>query len=334
MDNEGIKKNNQSLKIQLSIASLMFFYPFIKQLLKTNSFELEKDELDFVESYIYLWKISIILLIITLVSWLSAHFYTSNILITIYQTITILLIILLFVWCVWAITETKIINKSLVGKQWNVDYKNDNKLESILSYIPGYSIYLWYNKHNFDKPDLFLKESMLLWILFGVSCFFPAPIITIFILIAIIIRIVTLLWNINIIPLSISEIISWLFYKNPEEIRAYVWWSVVFIFHGNYNIPYWKLIIEEQKKEYQYLYDIKKFWTIQWQYWLLMISIIIVLRQVDLWNIWWLSIFAILLLLARYWTMLFVWWRSPDIPIMREIVGLANVIIKPFTSKK
>jgi hypothetical protein len=54
MDNEGIKKNNQSLKIQLSIASLMFFSPFIKQLLKTNSFELEKDELDFVESYIYL----------------------------------------------------------------------------------------------------------------------------------------------------------------------------------------------------------------------------------------------------------------------------------------
>jgi len=57
-----------------------------------------------------------------------------------------------------------------------------------------------------------------MWILFGISCFIPIQIISIFIFIVIIVRIVSLLGNINIVPKKISEFVSSLFYKNPEEI--------------------------------------------------------------------------------------------------------------------
>lgn len=334
MDKEKLKADNKSLKIELSLTSLMFFAPFVKYLLKKSSFDINKEELNFVESYISLWWINIILLGLTLISWFLASFYETTTLITIYQIIISLLIIVLFIWCVWAITETQIIKTSLSKKKENIEYNNDNKLETLLSYLPGYSIYLWYNKHDFDKPDLFLKESLLLRILFGTSCLLPTPIIAIFIMIVILIRIVTLIWNINIIPLSISEFLSSLFYKNPEEIWSYIWWSIVFIFHWNYNISYWKYLIGNYKKEYQYLYNFKKSGKIQWQYWLWLVFIIIVLLQVDLGNISWLIIITIALLLIRYGIMLFKWWRSPALPIMREFIELIDIIKKPFTSKK
>lgn len=328
------KTNNQSLKIQLSLASLMFFSPFIKYLIKTSNFELDNKDNDFVQSYISLWWINIVLLLLALVTGLVSYFYFIPIVETIYQIIIGLLIILLTIWCIWTITEIKIINSTYSNKDSVEEYNNIDKIHTILWYLPGYSIYLWYNKHDFEKPDLLLKESFVMWILFGISCFIPIQIISIFIFMVIIVRIVSLLGNINIVSKKISEFVSSLFYKNPEEIWGYIWWSIVFILHGNYNLPYWKLLVENTKKEYQYLYDIKKFGSIQWQYWLLLISIILILLQVDLWYISWLAVISIILILIRYWVMLFVWWRSPAIPLMREFVILFKTIIKPFTSKK
>jgi len=328
------KTNNQSLKIQLSLASLMFFSPFITHLIKTNDFEMDDKDYDFVQSYISLWWINIGLLLLALISGLVSSFYFIPVLTTVYQVIVWILITLLTIWCIGAITEIKIIKSSLSNKDDFPEYNNTDKLNTILSYLPGYSIYLRYNKHSFDKPDFLLKESIIMRILFGISCFIPNPFVAVFIWIIMLIRIVSLIWNVNIISKSISDFLSSLFYKNPEEIWGYVWGSIVFVFHGNYNRPYRKLLIENTKKEYQYLYDIKKFGTIQWQYWLALISIVLILRQVDLWHISWLAIIAILLVLMRYSIMLFVWGRSPALPIFRELVTLFETILKPFTSKK
>lgn len=328
------KTNNQSLKIQLSLASLMFFSPFIKHLIKTSNFELDNKDNDFVQSYISLWWINIVLLLLALITGLASYFYFIPIIETIYQIIIGILIIVLTIWCIWAITEIKIINSVYSDKNSIEEYNNTDKIHTILWYLPGYSIYLWYDKHDFEKPDFLIKESFVMWVLFGISCFIPIQLISIIILMIIVIRIVSLLGNINIVSTKISKLISSLFYKNPEEIWGYIRWSIEFIFHGNYNLPYWKLLVENTKKEYQYLYDIKKFGVIQWQYWLGLISIVLILRQVDLWHISWLAIIAVLLILMRYGIMLFVWGRSPAIPLMRELVIFFNAIIKPFTSKK
>lgn len=333
MENEEFKTTNQSLKIQLSLASLMFFSPFITHLLKDTNFELNQEDRLFIQWYISLGWINILLLGLGLISWLLAYFYNIPLLTTIYQIIVWILIFLLTIGCIWAITEIHIIRTSLPSKN-EFEYTNTNKALTLLSYLPGYSIYLRYNKHDFDHPDSLLKESLFVWILFGITCFLPTPFVTIIIGIAILIRIVTLLGNINISTQGMSDFFNNLFYKNPEEIWAYIWWSIVFLFHGNYNRPYRKLLIETTKKEYQYLYDIKKFGTIQWQYWLGLVSIVFLLRQVDLWHISWLSSIALLLVLTRYGIMLWIWGRSPALPIMRELVHFIEIIIKPFTSKK
>lgn len=329
------RTNNQSLKIQLSLASLMFFSPFITHLLKDDSLELNEQDRIFVQGYVSLGWINLILVGLALLSGLFSYFYTIPILNTIYQVIVGVLIALLGIGCIWAITEIKIIKiSSLSNKNELTEYTNLDKAHSFLAYLPGYSIYLRYMKHNFDTPDMLVKESLILWILFGIACLATTPFFAVFIWIAILVRIVTLLWNIDIIPQSISDSFSSLFYKNPEEIWWYVWGTIVFVFHGNYNRPYWKLLVENIKNEYQYLYDIKKFGSIQRQYWLLLISITILLWQVDLWHISWLAILTVLLVFVRYSIMLWVWGRSPALPLMRELVLLITTIIKPFTSKK
>lgn len=324
MDNEVKNITNQSLKIQLSLTSLMFFSPFVQHLLKNNNFELSQNDYSFLKGYLSLGWINIGLLGFSLVTGLLSYYTAVPFVSLIYRIGIGILVFSLTLGSIWAITETKILDSSPQTSE-----KSD-KATLLLTYLPGYSLYLWYTQHNFDTPNILLKESMILQIIFGIFCFLPNPLFPLIIGLIILIRIVSLLGNINITPLWISEFFSSLFYKNPEELWAYVWASILFIFHRNYTVPYWKLLVETIKKEYQYLYDIKKFGTIQWQYWLLCISTILLLRQVDLWHIWWLAILPVLLIFIRYGVMLFFWGRSPALPGMRELVSLFT----PFTLKK
>lgn len=324
MDNEVKSTNNQSLKIQLSLASLMFFSPFVQHLLKNNNFELSQDDYFFIKGYLSLGIINIWLLLFVLITWLLAYYTTLPLVHLLYQVGIGILIFLLTLGSIWAITETTIGTPTPQSRQ-----KSD-KARILLTYLPGYSLYLRYNDHNFDNPNMILKESLILWILFGISCFIPNPLFPVIIAIAILIRIVSLLGNIHIIPMKISEFLSSLFYKNPEELWSYIWGSILFLFHRNYTLSYWKLLIETTKKEYQYLYDIKKFGTIQRQYWLFIVGIVLFVWQVDLWHIPWLAILSLLLVVGRYGIMVFIWGRSPALPLMRELVTL----ITPFISKK
>jgi len=42
-------QNNQSLRIQLSLASLMFFSPFVHLMLQKATFEINQSDINFVE---------------------------------------------------------------------------------------------------------------------------------------------------------------------------------------------------------------------------------------------------------------------------------------------
>lgn len=48
MDKEITSQNNQSLKIQLSLASLMFFSPLVQLMLKKSTFEISQSDVNFV----------------------------------------------------------------------------------------------------------------------------------------------------------------------------------------------------------------------------------------------------------------------------------------------
>ncbi len=326
-ENKKQQHSSQSLKIQLSLASLMFFSPLVVFMLRNSSFNIQESDRKFVKWYVSLGWINLSLLLLSLCTGIFSYFYEITALSVLYTIFVNLLIIILITWTIGAITETQILSWFSFESWYTTDSSVYDKKLIILNYIPLYNIYSWYKQHNFDNPDYILKESILFWMIFFLSYFLPIPGISLLILILILVRIVTLLANINIIPQSWSNIISWLFYKNPEEIFWYILTFFWIIFHGQFS---WKAIsslIEKYKKEYSYLYDIKKFWTIQGQYFLLLVSIFVVLRQIDSWNISSLVIIPLLAIVCRYLILLFVWWRSPALPIFREITAL-------FTSKK
>jgi hypothetical protein len=150
----------------------------------------------------------------------------------------------------------------------------------------------------------------------------------------ILVRVVSLMGNINIVPKSVSNFFSSLFYKNPEEIWSYIYWTIVFLLHGTYTRDAWLSCIENIRKEYQYLYDVRTFGMIHIQYLFLFILFGFILWQVDIGHLGWLHIIGIMLILLRYGLMISIVWRSPSLPVMRELSLIIQPIIRYFTSKK
>jgi hypothetical protein len=69
----------------------------------------------------------------------------------------------------------------------------ENSQSNIRDYIPFVNIYLWYHLHDFEGKHKILKESLLLWTLFGLLCLIGNIWVVGISLILIIIRIVTLM---------------------------------------------------------------------------------------------------------------------------------------------
>lgn len=144
----------------------------------------------------------------------------------------------------------------------------------LLNYVPLYDLYRRYQLHTFDKPNLIIKESLLVWPLFGIICSRGNMTAFSFALILIVIRVVTLMSQTDIIPPKVSAFVNKLFYKNPEELRGYVTGTLVFIVRSLFHKPCsWSDCIVDAKQPYTYLYDIRKFGIIQWQYALVIVGI-------------------------------------------------------------
>ena len=77
---------------------------------------------------------------------------------------------------------------ALYSEQISTDRK-----EIVLSYLPIYNVYKRYQEHNFDKPNLLLKESILAWLLFIVLGLITTPWRTSTFLILIIVRVASLM---------------------------------------------------------------------------------------------------------------------------------------------
>lgn len=97
-----------------------------------------------------------------------------------------------------------------------------NKKDIILKYLPIYNIYLRYQAHSFDKPNRWIKESLLRRLLFIIACMTGSITITSIIIILIILRVASLMSDIDILNTKTKYTINRFFLKNPEEIRGYV----------------------------------------------------------------------------------------------------------------
>lgn len=221
---ETEKQSQNQTKIQLSLAALMFFSPLVQNIISKNNFELQEEEINFIHGYIRLGYITLAILAITLLTGISGYRLESSIINGVYTASLFLLVIILTIGAVSIIMDINIVSKN--GNIMNMYADENSNLEPtkkiILSYIPGYNIYLRYQKHTFDQPDMLVKESIIARTIFVLLGLCTTPFLTSTFLIMIIIRIASLLGKVDIINPTIKAYINKLFLKNPEEIRGYI----------------------------------------------------------------------------------------------------------------
>lgn len=98
-----------------------------------------------------------------------------------------------------------------------------------MTYLPIYNLYLRYQSHSFERPNRRIKESILWRMLFTILCIFGNSTINSILLIVIILRVASLILDIDIVPLHIKRRLNTLFLKNPEELRGYITGFLVYL---------------------------------------------------------------------------------------------------------
>ena len=304
------EKNIISSEAKLSaIAGVMFFAPFIKNKLKSDS-SFSQEEKDFIEWYIKVWYTNIFLLVIVLASAMTDIFIINWFLpwITVIGGIIIFIISLLSI----LVCSNDI---SILLPEEHLKQNIQHKSQILKAYTPILNFFSWFRQNNYDMPYRWLKESILLWTIFIFwTLLFKTP-FWIGVLIFLALRIILLLINIDIIPINIKKAINSIFSCNPWEITAYI-----FFFFSS----------KIKKSDYKTVLQDKKLWYMQWQklwIWIILqyimfIGILFLLHRWITFSLSNIIIFiAIILRIIRI-IIFYIYKKSlPRIPILSEIIS-------------
>ena len=245
---------NKNNKIELSLSAIMFFAPLIRNKISTSQ-KISPEEKNFVLWFIKLGNVNIFLLVLNILLQIFYYFYDLAILKTIWIVLISILWISLTIWSIFAISNKSIFSKDI--------WQKTNHKKNLLYYIPIYNIYIRYKKHNFENPNIEIKESLIFrWLLTMVAIVFKNTNI----LIAIsILWIIKLILNINWVNLwdKYKNFINSLFEKNPEEIRSYISATIKSIFNKktlSENLQeqkdYFRLLVKSNTKKIIFQYAI------------------------------------------------------------------------------
>lgn len=329
MDEQSLIKASKSNRIQLSLSAVMFFSPFIQNIVGNANLELVKEDLSFVKWYIKLGYFNIILLIISIAFGTMSYFYDYLMVVWIYKIAVFILIGLLVMWILWIVTDINI----LWWEKKFFQYKEitNDKTNILFWFFPIYNIFMWYKVHTFDSPYRRAKESILRWLLFVlVALITKSAWISSLILVLIIIRIVSLLSGIDLISDEIKKKVNKVFYKNPEEIRWYVsgWISFVIkklALHSSLdNETQLNLdeCIKDEKKKYEGLYTFQIENKLYIQYGILTLFL---WMQIYVWILdsnQWIYIIPGVMIWLRYAVMYRKWKHLPNLPLLKEFIDL------------
>ena len=239
-----IEKSTISSDAKLSaIAGVMFFAPFIKNKLKSDIFS--EDEKNFIYWYIQVWYTNLVFLITVLIlAWLNL-FWIEWVL---SSAINILSLVIFFIsfFSIFACAN----DLSLWNYNESVRQNIQHKWQVLKSYTPFVNFILWFRQKDYNMPYRWLKESILLRSIFIFWSLLLWNSFWMWVLAIIIIRVVFLLFNIDIIPLSIKKALNSTFSCNPWEIFAYLFAPIV---------------SKIKKTDYESALQAIKLWYMQWQ---------------------------------------------------------------------
>lgn len=304
------EKNIISSDAKLSaIAGVMFFAPFVKNRIKSEEFS--EDEISFINGYVQVWFLNLIFLVIVLIAAITSTFEASRIL-TWIITIWSFAIYIISAFSAFACAN----DLSMRGPNESVNQNIQHKWLLLKSYTPIMNFILRFRQENYNMPYRRLKESILLrtffifWTLLLWNSFWM------WVLIIIAVRVILLLINIDIVPLSMKKTINSLFSCNPWEIFAYFFAPIV---------------SKIKKIDYETILQAQKQWYAQWQnFWIwiiiqyiLFIGIIFLLYRtirISLDNV--VLFIAMLLRIMRVILFYIRKKTALKIPILSEIVSL------------
>lgn len=234
-------KNNISPHAMLSaVAGLMFFAPFVKRSVNSDS-SFTDEEKDFVMWYIQVGFVNLAFLAMVLITALINMFWVRPYLswiINIWSIAIFIISIFSIVSCANSLSMRKSDEK--------IVYNIQHKSQILKSYTPILNFSLRFRQNDYSMPYRWLKESILLrtcfifWTLLLWSSFW------LWILIIILVRFILLLLNVDIIPLGMKKAINNSFSCNPWEIFAYIFAPIV----SKLKKSDYEIVLQERKSQY------------------------------------------------------------------------------------
>lgn len=306
------QQNNISSQAMLSaIVGMMFCAPFVKNNIK-NDPDFSGEEKDFIMWYVQVWFINLVFLVIVLIAAIINVFWVQSALSRIVKiwsfAVYIVTIFSLFA-CINNLTMWKSDEKLVTNIQ--------NKRQILKAYIPILNFISWFRQEDYNKPYRRLKESTLLRSIFIFWTLLIGNSFGIWVLIIIGIRIILLMLNVDIIPLSIKKAINSMFLCNTWEISAYLFSPIVSKFrNANYET-----VLHARKQSYT---QWQNFWAWIIVQYVIFILILYFIHRNNIWIYWAQSILllATILWIARI--VIFYKYKKTflKIPILSEIISL------------
>lgn len=304
------EKNIISSDTKLSaIAGVMFFAPFVNNTIESENFS--DYEKKFMKWYVKVWYInSIFLAIVLLATWINLFWINQALsrIITIWSII----IYTISVFAIFACANSVSMWMDGESLKQNIQHK----WQLMKAYTPVMNFILRFRQENYNMPYRWLKESVLLrtFFIFGTLLLWNSFWIGVLVFIAI--RVILLLLNVDIIPLSVKKATNSIFSCNPWEIFSYVFSPIVSKF---------------RKLDYETVLQAGKQWYMQWQnFWIsiilqytLFIGILFLLyRWIDFSMSYIILFIAVSLRIFR--VILFCVYKKAllRIPILSEIISL------------
>ena len=305
------QKNNISSQATLSaVAGVMFFAPFVKNNIK-NDQTLSDEEKNFVTWYVQVGYVNFIFLMIVLIAALANIFWIHPVLSWI-VTIGSFAIFIISVFSVLACANRLAMRKSDETIMQHIQHKD----QILKSYTPIWNFSLWFRHENYTMPYRWLKESILIrtFFIFGTLALGSSFWIGVLIIIAV--RVILLLINIDIIPISMKKLINTSFSCNPWEIMAYISSPII----SKIKKVDYETILQQEKNKYS---QWQSFWiSIIIQYVLFIWLVVLLYMWIDM------SIWQIVLAIAAImWIVrIFMFYKYKKtflrIPVLSEIVSL------------
>ncbi len=331
-----------------ALSAIFLLAPIIPHVIKRWRYDLNKEDIKFINNYIKYWNILLIFFIIYIIlgifnflNWYNPFLYYLN------YAIILWIVVWIVIWIFYIFQDKnivkageKIIEENKI-KAWNLDI--------IFYYLPLYNIFLRYYGTKNDDNFRWIKESIII-LTFYIACnlMIRSVFINFVFVIFFAFRIISLVWWVDIISNDIKRELNDFFKKNPEEIFGYIRWSIIYLFEKlkapnlkpNTTLPQ---EIDKAKKPYQELnyfqnesdnnlswkkYNVKiiieylilLFLCCSYVYFYLLSDL-----EYDLY--WLIYSFPFLLLVWRY-LIMFKWKKLPHIPILYEIADWITKLFK------